>query len=89
MNRYCLVDPELFRIIHPFDNMAKMEGVIIKVGSTFNRLVFPIDSDKSICSCINKSSIPFYEYMFTQLNFRFSFNRFEEGVLKHLRTVPS
>lgn len=89
MNRYYLVDPELFRIIPPFDNMDKMEGVIIKVGLTFDRLVFLIDSDKSICSCIDESSIFFYEYMFTQLNFGFSFNRFEEGVLKHLRIVPS
>lgn len=66
-----------------------MENTIVEVGSPLDWVLVPVDSNKRIYSSFDGCFIPFYECLFTQLNFRLPFNGFEVGVLKHMKITPS
>lgn len=83
------MDCGLLRIVSIFYSVAKVENGLVEVGSSLDWEVVPVDLDKRNCSSFDKCSNPFYECLFTQLNFMLPFSKIEARVLKHLKIAPS
>lgn len=82
------MDHELLGTIFFFGNSYCMENVRVDLSLSSDWSVSHIDFGRRICSSFDGCSIPFYEGIFSRLNFWLPFNEFEEGILRHTPSSP-